>query len=81
MEAHAEDCVAPDAEAAEPREPIAFDDDGAEGGGEPRPSLGQQVAGEAKQVEFTLTRRGRDFVLRLGKRVARSLVDSAASPR
>ena len=37
---------------------------------ESRPSLGQQVAGEAKQVEFTLTRRGRDFILRLGERVA-----------
>ena len=41
-----------------------------EGGEVSRPSLGQQVAGEAKQVEFTLTRRGRDFILRLGERVA-----------
>ena len=40
------------------------------GGDVSRPSLGQQVAGEAKQVEFTLTRRGRDFILRLGERVA-----------
>ena len=72
MEAHAEDCilVPPDAEAALPREPIVFDDEDAEGGEVSRPSLGQQVAGEAKQVEFTLTRRGRDFILRLGERVA-----------
>ena len=64
MEAHAEDCilVPPDAEAALPREPIVFDDEDAEGGEVSRPSLGQQVAGEAKQVEFTLTRRGRDFI-------------------
>ena len=72
MEAHAEDCilVPPDAEAAQPREPIVFEDEDHEGGEVSRPSLGQQVAGEAKQVEFTLTRRGRDFILRLGERVA-----------
>ena len=72
MEAHAEDCilVPPDAEAAQPREPIVFEDEGHEGGDVSRPSLGQQVAGEAKQVEFTLTRRGRDFILRLGEHVA-----------
>ena len=72
MEAHAEDCilVPPDAEAAQPREPIVFEDEDHEGGDVSRPSLGQQVAGEAKQVEFTLTRRGRDFILRLGERVA-----------
>ena len=57
----------PDAEAAVPREP---EDEDHEGGEVSRPSLGQQVAGEAKQVEFTLTRRGRDFILRLGERVA-----------
>ena len=72
MEAHAEDCilVPPDAEAVTPREPIVFEDEDHEGGEVSRPSLGQQVAGEAKQVEFTLTRRGRDFILRLGERVA-----------
>ena len=72
MEAHAEDCilVPPDAEAAQPREPIVFEDEDHEGGEVSRPSLGQQVAGEAKQVEFTLTRRGRDFILRLGEHVA-----------
>ena len=72
MEAHAEDCilVPPDAEAAQPREPIVFEEEDHEGGDVSRPSLGQQVAGEAKQVEFTLTRRGRDFILRLGERVA-----------
>ena len=72
MEAHAEDCilVPPDAEAAQPREPVVFEDEDHEGGEVSRPSLGQQVAGEAKQVEFTLTRRGRDFILRLGERVA-----------
>ena len=72
MEAHAEDCilVPPDAEAAQPREPIVFEDEDHEGGEVSRPSLGQQVAGEAKQVEFTLTRRGRDFILRLGECVA-----------
>ena len=53
-----------------PREPIVFEDEDHEGGEVSRPSLGQQVAGEAKQVEFTLTRRGRDFILRLGERVA-----------
>ena len=65
MEAHAEDCilVPPDAEAAMPREPIVFEDEDHEGGEVSRPSPGQQVAGEAKQVEFTLTRRGRDFIL------------------
>ena len=72
MEAHAEDCilVPPDAEAALPREPIVFEDEDHEGGEVSRPSLGQQVAGKAKRVEFTLTRRGRDFILRLGERVA-----------
>ena len=45
----------PDAEAALPREPIVFEDEDHEGGEVSRPSLGQQVAGEAKQVEFTLT--------------------------
>ena len=72
MEAHAEDCilVPADADGAESREPVVFEDDGTGGDGSSRPSLGQQVQGDAKQVEFTLTRRGRDFVLRLGDRIA-----------
>ena len=60
--------VPPDAEAPRAEEPLVFEDD--EGQHPDRPSLGQQVAGEAKQLEFTLSQRGRDFVLRLGDRVA-----------
>ena len=32
--------------------------------------MGQQVAGEAKQVEFVLQHRGKEFVLRIGDKVA-----------
>ncbi|CAK9046219.1 Retrovirus-related Pol polyprotein from transposon opus [Durusdinium trenchii] len=61
-EAHAEDCILVPADSSEEsRAPIVFDEPGDEG-----PSLGQQASGEARQVEFTLQRRGRDFVLRIG---------------
>ena len=68
IEAHAEDCVLipADSEVPESREPIVFEDD-QEGAA---PSLGQQASGEAKPIEFSLTRRGRQFVLRIGERVA-----------
>ena len=66
FEAHAEDCVLVPADSpAESREPVVFE--------EPQddaPSLGQQISGEAKQVEFTVQRRGRQFVLRIGERIA-----------
>ena len=57
MEAHAEDCilVPEDADGAESREPVVFEDDEVGGDDSSRPSLRQQVQGEAKQVEFTLT--------------------------
>lgn len=42
-----------------------FEEPGDEG-----PSLGQQASGEARQMEFTLKRRGRDFVLRIGDKIA-----------
>ena len=69
MEAHAEVCVLvpPDAEAGlEPQEPIVFAADPPD----QAPSLGQQVSGEAKQVEFVVQRRGQDYVLRIRDRVA-----------
>ena len=64
------DCilVPPDAEGPRAEHPVVFEDEDEQH--PERPSLGQQVAGEAKQLEFTLTRRGRHFVLRLGDRVA-----------
>eukprot|EP00438_Fugacium_kawagutii_P022068 Skav223204 [mRNA] locus=scaffold1624:85544:91866:- [translate_table: standard] len=66
QEAHAEDCVLiPSDSSSESREPLVFEDAGDEAH-----SLGQQMSGEAKQVEFTLQRRGRDFVLRIGDKVA-----------
>ena len=69
VEAHAEDCVLapPDAEAgSEPQEPISF----AEDPPDQAPSLGQQVSGEAKQMKFVVQRRGKDYVLVIGGRVA-----------
>ena len=57
----------PDAEAGlESQEPIVF----AEDPPDQAPSLGQQVSGEAKQVEFVVQRRGKDYVLRICDRVA-----------
>ena len=65
-EAHAEDCILVPADShAESRAPVVFDEPGDEG-----PSLGQQASGDARQVEFTLQRRGRDFVLRIGDKIA-----------
>ena len=65
-EAHAEDCILVPADShAESRAPVVFDDPGDEG-----PSLGQQASGEARQVEFTLPHRGRDFILRIGDKIA-----------
>ena len=58
------DCVLvpPDAEAGlEPQEPIVFAKDPPD----QAPSLGQQVSGEAKQVEFVAQRRDKDHVLRI----------------
>ena len=68
QEAHAEDCVLIPAGADEiaPREPIVFED--AQEG--QAPSLGQQVVGDVQQVEFTVQRRGRSYVLRLGEKIA-----------
>ena len=66
QEAHAEDCIlVPADSSSESRDPIVFEEDRDEA-----PSLGQQITGEGKQVEFTLHRRGREFVLRLGEKVA-----------
>ena len=65
-EAHAEDCILVPADSGpESRAPVVFEASGDEG-----PSLGQQASGEAKQVEFTVKRRGRDFVLRIGDKIA-----------
>ncbi|CAK9002134.1 Retrovirus-related Pol polyprotein from transposon 412 [Includes: Protease [Durusdinium trenchii] len=68
IEAHAEDCilVPADSDPPESRDPVVFEDD-REG---QAPSLGQQVVGDTTQVEFSVQRRGRQFVLRLGERIA-----------
>ena len=52
LEAHAEDCVLVpvDADVADTREPIVFEDPK----DDEEPSLGEQAVGESKQLEFTL---------------------------
>ena len=57
-------CFPPDS--LEPQEPIVF----AEDPPDQASSLGQQVSGEAKQVEFVVQRRGKDYVLGIADRVA-----------
>ena len=68
LEAHAEDCilVPADADVAETREPVVFEDPK----DDEEPSLGQQAGGESKQIEFTLTRRGRPYTIRIGDKLA-----------
>ena len=68
IEAHAEDCilVPADSDPPESRDPVVFEDD-REG---QAPSLGQQVVGDTTQVEFSVQRRGCQFALRLGERIA-----------
>ena len=70
FEAHAEDCilVPEDLEDPLPRPELALEEPEA---GE-APSLGQRIQGEAEQREFTLQRRGRQFVLRIGEVIAYS---------
>ena len=63
LAAHAEDCVLiPDDVCADARDEIQFDSDPDDS----RPSLGQMIKGETKQVEFTMKRRGKQYVLKIG---------------
>ena len=68
LEAHAEDCilVPADADVADNREPVVFEDPK----DDEEPSLGQQAGGESKQLEFTLTRRGKAYTIRIGDKLA-----------
>ena len=68
FEAHAEDCilVPADADVADNREPVVFEDPK----DDEEPSLGQQAGGESKQLEFTLTRRGKAYTIRIGDKLA-----------
>ena len=80
LEAHAEDCilVPADADVADNREPVVFEDPK----DDEEPSLGQQAGGESKQLEFTLTRRGKAYTIRIGDKLAyrRSRGDKCCNP-
>ena len=67
LAAHAEDCVLiPDDVCGDARDEIQFDSDPDDS----RPSLGQMIKGETKQVEFTMKRRGKQYVLKIGDVIA-----------